>query len=210
MNFINTIDFLPQKIFTKHGGSLKTHFFKKRKLGQVLYDGKTSDGRPLQIRRFCNIRDDPKDLFDLHKRAFSNLAGFEFQANNQNWGSDLLDPMNNYMHNRHDLFVAYVQGKLVGIGAFIESDFLCTELLRLRVDPEFSNNGIGLKLKQVREYVAKYQYGFQYALTETSEHQKSSIHLAEKMGYKLMLQVQENWYASSDKVVVSYYHLKKL
>ena len=91
----------------------------------------------------------------------------------------------NKIENIHHVIVCFIDGKLVGCGAFKKYDEQKAEIKRMFVQPGYRGQGIGLQiLKQLELWALEVNYSA--CILETGKKQPEAIRLYQKAGYTII------------------------
>ena len=118
-------------------------------------------------------------VWRLHEEALRAVATFDEVQEDK----DLLDIQANYIDNGGDFIVGLIDGEIVAMAGFRKLTETQAELKRMRVKPELQGQGIGAKLLNMIEKLAK-AHGYTTITLDCSEQQEVANNLYKRNGYE--------------------------
>jgi ribosomal protein S18 acetylase RimI-like enzyme len=129
------------------------------------------------IRQFRN--EDRETVWQVSEKALSSIGIIQTKGPQHN---DFDDIKANYIDKNGDFLVEEIDGKIVGIGGYIQKDLETAKIRRMRTLPEYQGKGIGKKILQSLEESIK-THGYKKIRLGTSTSMPNAIKLYTSMGY---------------------------
>jgi ribosomal protein S18 acetylase RimI-like enzyme len=149
-------------------------------------------GPGVEVRRFRS--GDGERVRELNDLAMATTPEYEPDVPDE----DLRDVRENYLDSGGEFLVGIVDGTIVGTGAystpsewkeqFLELDDRTVELTRMRVDPEYSGQGIGSAIYEDLEQRAR-QAGYEQFVLDTGVENDVARGFYEGLGFESLREV---------------------